>query len=192
MAFENDWLLLREALPELRAYILSADLYRPIRTGASGGMRLPQLTIGSLMLSLARLKALQLTGQPAAELAGLSQNIDVVRQEWRANWGNKASREIGSRMNLWQQYLRELRSDPRGHSAAYPSEVRHRAIFHLLRDEANDPQAAQDEQLSMLDQILRGLSRPGSFVWEAELAGGFPKEDFWFLYVSIPNRPGDV
>jgi hypothetical protein len=188
MAYESDWLFLREALPVLREYLLSSDLYWPLRTRAQAGARLPQLTIGSLALSLARLGALGLTGQPAAELAELSGRVDAVRQEWRANWGIKAGREFRSRLNLWQQYLRELRADPQHHAPAYASEVRVRAILGLLRSEAGGLPADQEEQLAMLDQILRGLTRPGPFLWEVELSGGFSQESFWFLYVAFPGQ----
>jgi hypothetical protein len=188
MAFERDWLFLREALPDLRDYILSSDVYRPLRTRAAGGLKLPQLTIGSLMLSQARLGALELPGQQEAELAEISRRINEVRQEWRVNWGNKAGREFGSRMNLWQQYLRELRGDPGRNAPIYPNEVRLRAIISLLHSEVTDLVPGQEEQLGMLDQILRGLSKPGSFVWEIELANGFPQEDFWFLYVIFAGQ----
>jgi len=146
------------------------------------------LTIGNLMLSKARLNALLAGGAQGNELADLSRRIDEFRQQWRVNWGIKAAREYGSRINLWQQYLHELRGDAHRNAAVYPSEVRQRAILHLLLAEVNDIPTGQKEQLNMLDQILRGLSQPGPFVWEPELASGFPKEDFWFLYVTFAGQ----
>lgn len=188
MAFERDWLFLREALPDLRNYILSSDLYWPLRTNAPGGFRLPQLTIGTLVLSQARLGALGLIGQQEVELAEISRHINDVRQEWRTNWGNKASHEFRSRINLWQQYLRELRGDLGRNASIYPNEVRLRAILRLLRAEVNELTPDQQEQLRMLDQILRGISQSGPFVWEKELANGFPKEGFWFLYITFMEQ----
>jgi hypothetical protein len=184
MAFDSDWAFLRAAVGDLREYILSAELYwtlRPVQRHS-----IPQLTIGSLLLSQARLAALKLEAHQESELADLSRQIHAVREEWRANWGLKAGREFGSRLNLWQQYIRELRGDVRRNVSAYPSQVRARAILRLLRSELTDPVPQNEEDtLTMLDQILRGVTNPGPFVWEPEVEDGFPQEGFWFLYVEI-------
>lgn len=187
MAVESDWALLRAALPDLQNYVLSSDVYWPLGSSGSlsGGRQLPQLTIGNLMLSEARLAA-AVSESKRGELAELQQQLHRVREEWRSNWSLKAGREFGSRLNLWQQYIQELRGDPRGHAKSYPSEVRKRAILRLLRHELLDGVPANEEELlTMLDQILRGLTRPGSFVWEPEVEAGFPSDAFWFLYVHV-------
>jgi hypothetical protein len=187
MAFESDWIFLRTAMPELRDYILSNDVFRILRppSRSPGGVQLPQLTIGNLMLSQARLLALSLPAEQQAELTALTQQFDEVRSEWRANWGIKAEREYASRLNLWQQYLREMRGDARQQSSFYASEVRNRVILRLLSTELPANLTAQDdEQIAMLDQILKGNVKEGEFIWEPELQKGFPKEHFWFLYVT--------
>jgi hypothetical protein len=91
-------------------------------------------------------------------------------------------------LNLWQQFLRELRADQQRSAPIYATEVRLRAILQLLRPEVIDLPAEQEEQLEMLDQILKGLTRPGSFVWEADLISSFSQQNFWFLYVSVPGK----
>ena len=184
MAFESDWAFLRAALPDLRDYILSNDVYYTLRPVS--GARIPQLTIGNLLLSQARLSALNLEAQQEDELAKIAQGIHQVREEWRSNWGIKAGKEFSSRLNLWQQYIRELRGDARRTGGTYPSEVRQRAILRLLTAELSQPlSTSEQEMLTMLDQILRGITKPGPFVWEPELEDGFPAEGFWFLYVQF-------
>ncbi len=188
MAFESDWAFLRAALPDLRDYILSNEVYWTLRPAQRnlGGTQIPQLTIGNVLLSHARLSALDLTPEQEAELTKIAQGIHQVREEWRANWGIKAAREFSSRLNLWQQYVRELRSDPRRSGSSYSSEVRARAILRLLTAELTQPLSASDEEmLTMLDQILRGISKPGPFIWAPALEDGFPTEGFWFLYVRL-------
>jgi hypothetical protein len=179
MAFEGDWTFLQSALPDLQAYVISNDVYWTLRPAqrAPGGSQLPQLTIGNLLLSQARLSALELQGHERAALEELQRAIIAVRSEWRANWGRKADQEFHSRLNLWQQYMRELRGDEHPSAGFYAREVRHRTILQLLPPEMSSgaPQNEQ-EQLSMLDGILRGLGRPGAFVWEPELAAGFKPE----------------
>ena len=188
MAFENDWAFLRAALPELKNYILSNDLYWPLRlnAGAGGSAQSPQLTVGNLALTLARLSAPPLQGAQAAELAEITQRIQALREEWRSNWGRKAGKEYSSRLNLWQQYMRELRGDTRGQAAYYANEVRQRTILQLLLPEILEsvPAHVQD-QVTMLDGVLRGLTAPGPFVWEPEVQGSFPQPEYWFLYVTF-------
>lgn len=188
MAFESDWEFLRAAVPDLQRYVISADLYSPLRLTAPtpGSIRTPQLTIGNLALSLKRLSALPLSGQQKTELAQITGQINAVKESWRANWAKKAGHEYASRLNLWQQYVRELRDDTQQRSAGYANEVRQRTILNLLEQEMLDSVPAHEvEQVSMLDAILRGLTQPGSFVWEPEVSGGFPQDRFWYLYVTI-------
>ena len=193
MALEGDWVFLKTALSDLRDYILSVEIYWTLRPPARspGGFQLPQLTIGNLLLSQARLQAAELPPQQAQVLAELTTQITAVRSEWRANWGRKADDEFRSRLNLWQQYLRELRAEPRRSAAIYAREVRQRAILHLLSSELSaEVPANQAEQITMLDNVLRGMSQPGSFVWEPELAAGFPSAEYWFLYRSVAAANG--
>lgn len=196
MAFESDWAFLKAVLPDLRDYILSPEIYWTLRpaTHLPGGAQLPQLTIGNLLLSQARLSGARRTAQENEEMSTLFYEIDKLRDEWRANWGQKAGREHASRLNLWQQYLRELRGDERAQSAYYAREVRNRAILRLLRPEvimgtAVGVPANEREQIDMLDQILKGLTCEGPFVWEPEAQPGFPREGFWFLYVELRPQP---
>jgi hypothetical protein len=183
----SDWAFLQAALPDLQQYLLSNDLYWPLRLTAAtpGGRQTPQLTIGSLALSRARLAALDLSTQEKSELAEIVAGIERVRDEWRANWARKAAAERDSRLNLWQQYLRELRADTRQQAAYYATEVRQRAILDLLEAELLDGvPPGEAEQMAMLDTVLRGQTRPGAFVWEPEVARAFAQEKFWYLYRS--------
>lgn len=187
MAFEHDWAYLQAALADLQNYILSNDLYWPLQLPhRPGSAQTPQLTIGSLALTLANVSAQPLNSGQRSELDALKERIEAVRGEWRSNWGRKAAREFGSRLNLWQQYVRELRGDPRGQASYYPNEVRQRTILHLLRAEILESLVAhEEEQLTMLDGLLRGLTQPGSFVWDAGVQAAFPASEYWFLYVQV-------
>jgi hypothetical protein len=192
MSFESEWIFLRAALPDLQEYILSSEVYWTLRppSRAPGGVQIPQLTIGNLLLSHARLAALPLSAPQNEELAGMARQWSSLRDEWRANWGVKAGREFSARLNLWQQYLRELRADGRAQAGYYAREIRNRAILRILwpEIEMNASTGVPDnekEQFTMLDTILRGLGREGSFVWEPEVQDSFPKEGFWFLYLEV-------
>lgn len=191
MNFEGDWVFLKTALPDLQTYLLSNEIYWTLRppSRSPGGNQLPQLTIGNLLLSQARISATARSSSEINELGELAQQIDAVRDEWRANWGQKAGREHSARLNLWQQYLRELRAEPRAHAGYFAREVRNRAILRLLGPEiilgtTTGVPPQEQEQLAMLDTLLKGLTRPAAFCWEAEAQVSFPQFGFWFLYVE--------
>jgi hypothetical protein len=186
MAFEGDWALLRAGLPELQDYLLSNDLYRPLGLTAptSYSLQTPQLTIGNLLLSRARLSAADLDRPRRSEFERMARQLEKTRETWRSNWSRKAGREFSSRLNLWAQYLDELRAELPGHAAYFPTEVRQRVILRLLQPELLDGvQAGEARKLRALDAVLRGLSRPGPFVWEPEAAKCFPMDEYWFLYL---------
>ncbi len=187
MAFDSGWAYLQAALDDLKDYILSKDLYRQLPLAHKpGSAQTPQLTIGNLSLTLAYLSEQPKNSTQSAELNSLKVRIDAVRDEWRSNWSRKAAKEFSSRLNLWQQYLGELRSDPRGQAPYYATEVRQRAILELLRPEILESIAPHEEQqVAMLDGLLRGLTQPGPFVWEGEVQNAFPPANYWFLYVQI-------
>jgi hypothetical protein len=187
MALDSGWAYLQAALEDLKGYILSKDLYRQLPLAHQpGSAQTPQLTIGNLSLTLAYLSAQTKISSQLAELNVLQARIGAVRDEWRSNWGCKAAKEFSSRLNLWQQYLRELRGDPRGQAPYYATEVRQRAILELLRPEILEGIPAHEEQqVTLLDGVLRGLTQPGPFVWEEEVQNAFPPASYWFLYVQI-------
>jgi hypothetical protein len=183
MVPHGDVEFLRAAIPDLQRYVISDDLYWPLRLTAAtpGSIQTPQLTIGNLLLSLRRLRSQQVDG-----VGALAEQIEQIRREWRSNWAKKADHEHASRLNLWQQYMRELREDSRQQASYYASEVRHRTILELLHGELlDDLPGHENEQLAMLDNILRGLTRQGDFVWEQEVQSAFPPAEFWFLWVAL-------
>jgi hypothetical protein len=185
MTIESDRTFLEAAVPDLQAYVLSNELYWPLRLPARGpeAVRTPQLTIGNVLLSLKRLSA------GPAEVPAVGTAIQKVRDEWRSNWSRKAAHEFSSRLNLWQQYLRELRGEREKKDASFAYEVRQRAILYLLTAEVLEGIPAEEsEQLTMLDQVLRGLTGEGSFIWEPEVASAFPQDSYWFLYRSFSKK----
>lgn len=185
MTPEIDLAFIRESLPDLRDYLFSKEIYWRLNS-SSKGAKLSQLTIGNLLLCQTRLRLAQLPSQQKNDFLQISAGIEQIQAEWLANWRIKAGQEFRSRLNLWNQYMRELRGDIRQHSPFYVNEVRHRAIMALLQsgEHVNDL-AKEEAQVLLVDQILRAITQPGLFIWEPEYASGFPESQFWFLYVTF-------
>lgn len=174
---ETDRAFLEAGIPEMDDYLLSNELYWPL---SARGVSLPRLTIGGLLLSLARLEA---AGESSLTFRA---RIDGVRSRRRVAWETRASREVRARCGLWQAYLGDYRHNPEQHADAYPQEVRYRVMLHLLVAELSTPPAEQ-ELIAQLDGLVRANWAPGSFVWEARLQDGFPRETYWYLYGQLKS-----
>lgn len=166
----QDLPFLTESLPQLQAYLLSNELYWPL------GGSLPRLTLGSVLLALARLEIFQ-----PVEAQPLKAQVEAVRVKWRSAWEKKSARETANRLRLWSQFLSEMAGGQE--PEAYPAEVRGRAILQLLLREA--PEAPEKTALAEVDAVLKAHLLPGKFIWEAELQTVFPQSDFWFLYGTL-------
>ena len=159
MTIQNDIDYLSAGIPELENYLLSKELYYPL------GARLPQLTLGGLLLSLTR--------------AGMKGNVfraqvDTIHSKWQSAWNAKSEREVKARSVLWLDYLAEYRDDTKSGAKLYSQNIRHRAMISLLGKTEHDS-----------DILLRGFFKAGEFIWEEECAQNFPREIFWYLFGTL-------
>ncbi len=161
-----DEFFLNEALPQLKEYLLSAELYWPL------GGTLPRLTPGAFLLALTRLSVTQ----PSAAQNARRQ-LELLTEQWRSAWEQKTLRETANRLRLWSAFLTECEETARRQDASYTGEARGRVILQLL--------GCASPELAALDARLARLFAPGNFIWEAPLMAAFPQPDFWFLYGSL-------
>jgi len=174
---EKDRAYLEAGIPEFQDYLLSDELFWPI---TARGYDLPRLTIGGLLLAMARLQA------RGVKIESLSAQLEAVRSKWRVAWETKAGRGVQTRMRLWGNYLADYRQNPEGFADAYPHEVRNRVMLHLLLAEIPTPPNEQKE-LPQLDSLIRINLMAGDFIWEADLQPGFPPEVYWYLYGNLKS-----
>jgi hypothetical protein len=126
---------LQASIDELEHYLLSSEVYWPIGILASAGEKpFPQLTLGSLMLTRMRARALAPTmnASQRAQLAHLEEAVSAARARWRTNWGMKAAHEFHARLLLWRDFLEEYRTNPEENYNRYSYEVQRRVQLHLL------------------------------------------------------------
>jgi len=184
---DKDWAFLQAAVPELEDYLLSPVLFWPLalRIGKPIPEDLNRLTLGNLLLTLARLNVYPWDEGQKQTLSALQRQVEATRERWLANWRRKAAQEIPVRLHLWQQYLDECLGNGSGQGRAdFAYQVRQRVILHFLLQEVERPDAEHLDVLNMLDSRLRAHLPLNGFLWEAEIAPGFPKEVFWFLYLK--------
>ena len=159
MPTQKDNQYLSAGIPELENYLLSEVLYYPL------SLNLPQLTLGGVLLSLARM------GTQAAQFAA---QVELIHSKWRAAWDGKSSREVRARSELWVNYLAEYREDPKAGVRLYSQNVRYRAMLTLLGKAEVDS-----------DAYVTSVFTEGKFVWEEECALNFPPKTFWYLFGAL-------
>ncbi|NMC34993.1 MAG: hypothetical protein GYA36_21440 [Veillonellaceae bacterium] len=180
---ERDWAFLEVAVGGLEEYLQSSILYYPLGyTRKAQGLL--QLTLGNLLVTTARLQAIQWDGADKGKLDILLETVDAVRSRWRAGWNKKAEQEIPARLNLWKNSLRDWADNHEHTLAGYRHQVRWRVILHLLMAE-NGRHYHEESILAGLDSRLRMISTPGDFLWEPEIEQGFSKQVYWYLYLKV-------
>lgn len=182
---DQEKLYLREAIEGLEEYLISERLYGGLSLPASGlrTAAMSRLTLGNLLLVLARLRA----GCPEGsafkpELVQLESKIHAAQARWPANWDRKIEQEIPVRLKSWEMYLGEYWQDRPAHARVYPAQVRERAILQLLGDNRTGALSEFRTEIDGLDRRLKVDLVEAPFVWEADLAGGFLPDPYWFLY----------
>ena len=180
---EYDLGYLQAGIRLLEKYLLATDIYWPIRAKPPAGEPpYPQLTLSGLLLAQSRLQARSLSDSFLVQLRQLEKEMDGIRSRWRVAWEAKASHEFHARLLLWRDFLEDYRSNPRNNVDRYAYEVSRRVMLHLLVADATQVQQTEIELLEGLDKLLRAVFVPGEFVWDPELAPGYPLQTYWYLY----------
>jgi hypothetical protein len=185
---EYDLGYLRTGLSVLADYLHSKEIYWSLGGSPSRGEpEFPSLTLGGMLISQSRLHAQPLSSGQRDELARIDEQINDLRSRWRVTWESKASNEFRARLNLWRDFLEEYRQSSEANADRYSYEVSRRVMLYMLKQEAGEIPPTQIELLSTLDKFLRAVFIPGDFIWNPELAPGFPPSIYWYLYGKLKN-----
>lgn len=186
---EYDLWYLRAGIDQLERYLLSKEIYWPVGvTAPAGEPPYPKLTLGNLLLARQRAQESAKTPVQRAELNRLIKELGATRARWRVAWGQKAQAEFRARLNLWRHFIEDYRKDPSAHYDRYAHEVGRRVLLQLLELESKDLPKAEQELLAGLDEVLKVGIVSGEFIWDKELASGFPRRVYWYLYGQVKKE----
>ena len=182
--------LLRSIAADLDSFIKSDAVHWSLTNAGSYASHYPQLSLGVLLLTQAKLRALggRLPPDQQSHLAQAQQAVAALRSRWRANWLRKAEKEVETRLNAWARAVREL------NPADYPAAVQSRLMLDLLLEDAHGEAAPGLHQararLATLDSLLRAKFKPGVFALDDDLQAAFPGDPFWYLYGKPQGAEG--
>jgi hypothetical protein len=176
----------KEMLVELEPYLLSPELFWPFNSRSSG-ITQDRLTLGNLLLCLDQLTAVRESWDIRTEADFRKSELiwEQEQEKWKSAIRNKASRERGSRLNLWRAYLMDL-EDGQAANFEYRHEVRNRVIIERLFEYEPHKETLQKD-LQNVDRLLRSLVVQSEFVWPEQLQPLYPSQAFWFLY-RLPRK----
>ncbi len=181
-----DIAILQTMAARLDDYLSRDRLYWPMVVKTPAGTYRPGMSIGSMLMRLARLRAQrdQLTPEQRAILEQVETEMQRARRWYPQAYRDHALRELTSLLDSWRWFLDECNERPEQCPENYPAEVRTRTNIQLLIDHLGEDEIPSQllSQVQALDQRLRMRFQRGEFIWDPKLASVFPQDTYWWLY----------
>jgi len=189
LIYQEDLTFLHASIPELQAYMLSKEVFWPVYYGRHlNSTNISKLTLGNIYLSFERLRALNLPESVATELELLEHDFQQFQSQWKANLIKKGTDEITTRINLWNNYLKEVDKKSFFNQSEYSHNVRWRVIVQLLIEQDVPISAIAQELLSVCDGYLKKNFHISDFIWQEPYINKFGPEKFWYLYMTLSQE----
>jgi len=171
----------------LESYLMSSEVFWPLgENPPEGEPEYPRLTLDGLLLAKERLLAHPKPANQEEQVERVISELDGLRSRRRVAWENKAAQCQRVRLRMWADYLQEYKDNPTDHADRYAYEVRLRVMLALSAANTGLRNSAENQLLLNLDGYLKSVLVRTVFIWEAELQGGFPVEEYWYLYGKLP------
>ena len=183
-ALQRDLTILERMVAEMPGYLRS-DATHWIMTKDDN---MPSLTIGGCLMRYFRLQTLrdQVDEAGQEQLATAVAKLDelfakhVVRSEHRMH------QEIHARLNQWLGYLSHMSSSKIADRDYYATIVDTRVVVQAMVDKMRPSPYRLDggvlEELTAVDNNLKGRWEIGSFVWDQVWQPAYPPETYWWMY----------
>ena len=182
---ERDLHTAHEMASRLKPYVYEPELY-----GLMPG-DLPRLTVGGLLMRIARLSALSLSPAQQSTLDTIKKQLETIRKEWLVAYEGKIQREVKARIMSMNQFLDECADNAQNCADLYVSGVEKRVMLEALKDDAEALNFFSPEMKAGIagtdNKIHRFFAKSDQFIWNPLLQPAYPREKFWYLYTT-PSR----
>lgn len=184
---EVDLAVLAAEIEELEDYIIKGDIYRTVRVQTPAGVQTVQMSGGDLLSRLYRLEGER--ERLSAEQRSRSKDLALVARSTiyslRTRFHDLLKREIKTRLDSLNWFLDDVMGDPKRANVEYPYEIRNRQRIQLMTDELGQEITPElKNQISRIDDRIRLIVKPAGFVWDSQLEPIFPRDRFWYMYVT--------
>jgi hypothetical protein len=190
---ERDLDVVEAAAADLKDYLLSSTLYWTLSAKPRPASPLPKSTLGAILFRLHRLDALvdRLDSGQRQRFRAVRRQVADELEHWHVQAEAKALLDLKSRIRAWAAFLEELADNPRRYVPEYPTQAEGRTVMAVLLGYAGSAadRSGHTARVRSLDVTLRDITSQGDFVWAAAMQPAFPRDDFWWLYVTPRLRP---
>ena len=183
----TDLAIVEATVAELEEYIVKDELYRTLRVHTPAGFEQVQMSGGDLLTRLFRLAAEhdRLTPAQWQQFEQVKSAATQIIYSLRTRFHQRLNREVKARLDSLNWFLDDCISDPRRLHTEYPFEIRNRQRIEVILQELGaDLTPELKPALARADERIRLSVRTAGFVWDERLEPVFPREKFWYLYVS--------
>jgi hypothetical protein len=183
----TDLAVLEATTDELEAYIVNNDLYRTVRVRTPSGDQTVQMSGGDLLSRIFRLAGERdaLTPEQQAQFDALRSKAESVIYSLRTRFHERLNRELKARLDSLNWFFDECVADPPKCRSEYPFEIRNRQrIDAILTELGVDVTPELKALVNRVDDRIRMVVRPSTFIWDPKLEAAFPRARFWYLYVT--------
>lgn len=184
---EVDVAVLATEVEELEEYIIKGDIYRTVRVQTPTGTQMVQMSAGDLLSRLYRLEGERdrLNVEQRSRTKDLALATRSTIYGLRTRFHDLLKREIKTRLDSLNWFLDDVMGDPKRARVEYPYEIRNRQRIQLMVDELGEELPSKlKSQINRIDDRIRLIVKPASFVWDSQLEPIFPRDRFWYMYVT--------
>jgi hypothetical protein len=180
---QRDLEILEVMVAEMDEYVMSEATHWTMEKGD-----MPKLTIGGCLMRGYRLPVVrdQLDEAAQKRLDMALQSFTKALAEKVVRFEKRMHQELHARLADWSGYLSHMASRMVADIDYYASVVDTRVVIKALVDELQKPAYQFDnrilEEITTLDNNLKGRWQIGEFVWSAIWQPAYPPEAYWWLY----------
>lgn len=172
---------------ELEEYLVKDELYRTLIVRIPGADQNMQMTAGDLLTRLHRLQSEreQLPPNLQARVESVDQQARKIMYSLRGRFHARLQREMKARLDSLKWFLDDCAREPQRCRAEFPFEMRNRQrIEEILKELENEVPEELSQYLHKIDQRSRILTHASDFIWDERLKAAFPRQPYWYLYIS--------
>ena len=184
---EIDLAVVAAEVDELEEYIIKGDVYRTLRVQTPSGTQMVQMSGGDLLARLYRLEAVreQLPPEQRSRAKDLALAARSTIYSLRTRFHDLLKREVKTRLDSLNWFLDDVMGDPKRARVEYPYEIRNRQRIQLMVEELAENMSPElKQQIARVDDRIRLIAKPAGFLWDSHLEPIFPRERYWYMYVS--------
>ena len=180
---KRDLEILEVMVAEIDDYLMSEATHWTMEKGD-----MPKLTIGGCLMRCHRLPVVrdQLGEKTQQRLDKTVQTFAKALSENVVRFEHRIHEELHARLADWSGYLAHMASRMMADVDYYASVVDTRVVIQAMIDELQKPAYQFDrhilQEVTTLDNNLKGRWQIGEFVWPAVWQPAYPPEPYWWLY----------